>query len=208
MRCGRQPSYELGMSSRIDPRFASAVAQNVVIELTRALCASTPMLSWHGQRSDGGILSSGGSAFLVRTPAAILGITAGHVVDGFIAARRDREDIAATLGGLTFDLEKRIIQRGRSVDIATFRVSDAELSDVGYLPLEKAWPPAIPASNGVVLLAGWPGHERVVGQRVSGGLYIGWGSAGVSDLQLTIRVDHEKGRVFTHSKSAAPAAWL
>jgi hypothetical protein len=90
-------------------------------------------------------------------------------------------------------IKKRIIQSGRSVDIATFRVGEAELSDVEYLPLEKAWPPAIPASNGVVLLAGWPGHERVMGQRVSGGLYIGWGSAGVSDLQLTIRVDHETG---------------
>jgi hypothetical protein len=129
----------------------------------------------------------------VRTPAGILGITAGHVLDGFIAARRARHEIAATLGGLTLDLEERLIARGNSVDIATFRVSEAELSVVGFQPLERAWPPGVPTSNGIVLLAGWPGHERVVGPRVTGGLYIGWGSAGVSDLQITIRVDHEKG---------------
>ena len=181
------------MSPRIDPHFAAAVTQGVDIALTDALCASTPMLSWHGLTSEDSIVSSGGSAFLVRTPAGILGVTAGHVLDGFIAARRAREDIAATLGGLTFDLEERLIQRGSSVDIATFRVSESELSTVGFQPLERAWPPSVPASNGIVLLAGWPGHERVVGQRVTGGLYIGWGSAGVSNLQLTIRVDHEKG---------------
>jgi hypothetical protein len=183
------------MSPNIDPRFAAAVTQNIVIALTDALCASTPMLSWHWLECDGRVVSSGGSAFLVRTPAGILGITAGHVLDGFIAARRDREDILATLGGLTFDLQERLIERGDSVDIATFRVSEAELSVAGFRPLERAWPPSIPASSGIVLLAGWPGHERVVGQRVTGGLYIGWGSAGVSDLQLTIRVDHEKGPV-------------
>ena len=188
-----QPGYKLGMPPSIGPRFAAAVIQNLVIALTDALCASTPMLSWHGLTSDGNIVSSGGSAFLVRTPAGILGITAGHVLDSFIAARRGREDVAATLGGLTFDLEERLVERGNSVDITTFQVSEAELSAVGFRPLEKAWPPSIPANNGIVLLAGWPGHERVVGQRVTGGLYIGWGSAGVSDLQLTIRVDHEKG---------------
>jgi hypothetical protein len=179
------------MSPSIDPRFGAAVTQSVIIGLTNELCASTPMLSW--PRSDGSIVSSGGSAFLVRTPDGILGITAGHVLDEFIAARHACESIAATLGGLAFDLEERLIERGGSVDIATFRVSEAELSAVGFRPLEKAWPPSIPASNGTVLLAGWPGHERIVGQRVTGGLYIGWGSAGVSDLQLTIRVDHEKG---------------
>jgi hypothetical protein len=184
-------SYKLGMSSSIDPRFAAAVTQSIVTALTDALCASTPMLSWHQRGTDG--TCWGGSAFFVRTPTGILGITAGHVVDGFIAARRERADIAATLGGLTFDLEKSIIDRGRSVDIFTFRVSEAELSVVGFRPLENAWPPAVPASNGIVLLAGWPGHERVVGEHVTGGLYIGWGSAGVSHLQLTIRVDHEKG---------------
>jgi hypothetical protein len=82
------------------------------------------MLSWPVQTGGGGIVSSGGSAFLVRTTAGILGITAGHVLDGFLVARRARKDITATLGGLAFDLEKRLIQRGNSVDIATFRVDE------------------------------------------------------------------------------------
>lgn len=90
------------MSPNIAPRFAAAVTQNLVVALTKALCASTPMLSWHWHENDG-IVSSGGSAFLVQTPAGILGITAGHVLDGFMAARRACNDIITTLGGLYFE---------------------------------------------------------------------------------------------------------
>jgi hypothetical protein len=185
------------MRLNIDPRVAADVTQRIVEAMTESLCASTPMLSWHGLRTDGdGVVSEGGSAFLVRTPAGILGVTAGHVMDGFVVARHRNKDITATLGGFSFDLEQRIIERGDKVDIATFRINEADLPIIGFRPLDRAWPPATPASKGIVLLAGWPGHERIVGaERVTGGIYVGWGSAGVSDLQITVRVDHDQGPI-------------
>jgi hypothetical protein len=185
------------MSPNIDPRIATAWTECIVIALTQRLCASTPMLSWHGRRTDGcGVISEGASAFLVRTPAGILGVTAAHVVDGFVTARSYSKDITATLGGFSFDLEERLINRGERVDIATFRVSEADLPTIGFQPLEQAWPPATPASKGIVLLAGWPGHERIVGAaQVTGGIYVGWGSADITDLQITVRVDHDQGTI-------------
>jgi hypothetical protein len=185
------------MQFTVDPRVAADVTQRIVEAMTESLCASTPMLSWRGARiNDGGVVSTGGSAFLVRTPAGILGVTAGHVMDGFVAARKTCADITATLGGFSFDLGERLIERGGSVDIATFRIEESDIPMIGFRPLERAWPPNTPASRGIVLLAGWPGHERIVSaERVTGGIYIGWGSAGVSDLQITIRVDHDQGPI-------------
>jgi hypothetical protein len=182
------------MQQMIDPRIAADVTQRIVEAMTKSVCASTPMLSWHGPRTGGGVVSVGGSAFLIRTQTGVFGVTAGHVVDGFIAARRTCRGLMATLGGFSFNLEECLIGRGNRVDIATFRVREADLPVIGFLPLERAWPPATPASNGTILLAGWPGHERVVGaERVTGGIYIGWGSASVSDLKITIPVDHGRG---------------
>jgi hypothetical protein len=98
-----------------------------------------------------------------------------------------------TLGGLRFNLEDRLIALGNRLDIATFHLDEADLPAMGFQPLEGAWPPAIPANQGIVLLAGWPGLERVVGsEHVTGGIYIGWGSAGVSDLQITVRFDRDQ----------------
>lgn len=182
------------MNQTIDPQIAANVTQHIIKAMTESLCASTPMLSWHGPRTGGGMVSAGGSAFLIRTQTGILGVTAGHVVDGFIATRTTCRGLAATLGGFSFDLEECLIERGTKADIATFRIREVDLPVIGFRPLERAWPPATPASNGIVLLAGWPGHERVVGtERVTGGIYVGWGSAGVSDLQITIRADHDCG---------------
>jgi hypothetical protein len=175
----------------------AAVMRQITNTRSRLLCASMPMLSWHGSRDDNrGMVSAGGSAFLVRTPSRILGVTAGHVVNGFTAARSASKDLKATLGGLSLDLQERLIALSDEVDIATFDVEDADLLKIGFRPLGNAWPPAAPSNGGPVLLAGWPGQERVVGpQQITGGIYVGWGAAGVTDRQITIRVDLDQGAV-------------
>ncbi len=76
-----QPPRNIGMKQTIDPRIAANVTQRIVEAMTESLCASTPMLSWHGPRTDGdGMISAGGSAFLIRTQSGVFGVTAGHVV--------------------------------------------------------------------------------------------------------------------------------
>jgi hypothetical protein len=159
------------------------------------LHASTPMLSWHGKQFDGcGLISEGGSAFLVRSPTRMFGVTAGHVVDAFVAAQSICDGLLATLGGLQFDLKPRIISRGHAVDVATFHVDERELATIGFRPLESAWPPVMPPNGSLVCLAGWPGHERIVGARVTGGLYLGWGNADVQASRvIRVQVDHGSG---------------
>jgi hypothetical protein len=143
---------------------------------------------------DGGTISAGGSAFLIRTPSRVLGVTAKHVVTSFAEACDAAKGLTVTLGGLSINLQERVIARGVCVDIATFAVQEADLPKIGFHPIERAWPPAVPLDKGVVLLAGWPGQERVVGtERVSGGIYVGWGTARVTDSQITVRVDHDQG---------------
>jgi hypothetical protein len=106
------PPRDIGMKQTIDPRIAANVAQRIVEAMTESLCASTPMLSWHGPRTDGGgMISAGGSAFLIRTQNGIFGVTAGRVVDGFIAPRSACRGLTATLDGFSFDLEGCLVGR-------------------------------------------------------------------------------------------------
>ncbi|MDE1906717.1 MAG: hypothetical protein KGH75_09755 [Rhodospirillales bacterium] len=176
------------MSFSIDPKMASILAEQITRQFMDLICASTPMLSWLKSGSDRG---EGGSAFLVRTPTGILGITAKHVIDGFLIAQGNCPGLTATLGGFNFDLSERLIARGVNVDIATFRIYQSDLASIGFQPLNSAWPPEIPQSKGIVLVAGWPGQERITGQKVTGGLYVVWGSAGVSEEQITIKLEHQ-----------------
>lgn len=180
-----------------DQQIVDALKRHIVSSLTPRLCASMPMLSWHGARDDGGgTTSAGGSAFLIRTSSRVIGVTAKHVVTSYAKARDAAKDLMATLGGLNIDLQERVITCGRCVDVATFVVEEIELPKIGFQPIEAAWPPAVPLDNGDVLLAGWPGQERIVGaDRMTGGIYVGWGTARVTDRQITVRVDHDRGAI-------------
>ncbi len=163
--------------------------------LPERLCGSTPGLCWQAwPRVSPVRIWQGGSAVLIRTPVRILGVTARHVVDSYLKCKRASSEIEAVMGGLRFDLEERIISRGRRVDIATFRVEESDLQTIGYLPLEDAWPPSIPDQRGLVVCAGCPGHERVVvAGSVTWGVWTGWGNAGLSEHQITIVIDHSQG---------------
>lgn len=163
--------------------------------LPELLCRSTPILCWRAWPwISVDRIYHGGSAFLIRTPARILGVTARHVVDSYLECKRASSEIEAVLGGLRFELEERLISRGQRVDIATFSVDESELGTIGYLPLEEAWPPSAPAQSSLVVVAGCPGHERVVkGNVVTGGMWTGWGKAGLSPHQITVVIDHSQG---------------
>ena len=164
-------------------------------ELPELLRRSTPMLCWHALPwTNHERIWQGGSAFLIRTPARILGVTARHVVEGYINLKRSSRKIEAQLGGLRFDLEERVISQGKKVDIATFCIEESDLRTVGYFPLEGAWPPTAPQPSGLVVFAGWPGHERVITPRLAaGGMWTGFGNAGLSSHQITIVIDHSQG---------------
>jgi hypothetical protein len=56
-------------------------------------------------------------------------------------------------------LETRLIDRSEDLDIATFKVTKPELSQLRASTL-TIWPPVIPEVNGSVAFAGFPGNDR------------------------------------------------
>jgi hypothetical protein len=183
------------MPIKVSPPLAEVLANKVARDLMERLVGSTPMLSWQAVPADSDIpCCRNGSAFLIGTGAIILGVTAGHVVQGYVGAKRVSREIQATLGGMRFDLEQRVISCGQATDIATFRVYERDLADIRFNVLQEAWPPIAPADGDLVVFAGWPGHERVVSpELVRGGAWIGIGKAQVSASRITIVIDHSEG---------------
>ncbi|HEY6372712.1 MAG TPA: hypothetical protein VIX37_19190, partial [Candidatus Sulfotelmatobacter sp.] len=85
---------------------------------------STSAIYWH---SDGGPVLHSGSAFLVRTNKAMFGVTAKHVYEGYLASAAS-EPMVYQVNDLAIPFEERLISVGADVDIATFRVTPAELA--------------------------------------------------------------------------------
>jgi hypothetical protein len=169
--------------------------QALMRAMTERLFAATPMLSWQSRpTADGPPIARNGSGSLLRTPQRIIGVTAAHVVDGYMQDKPERPRIEATLGGLRFDLEDRIIARSPALDIATFAVDERELPRIGFRVLEGAWPPTMPAEGGLIVFAGWPGSERVIAPDiVTGGVWTGICRAQISAGIIMIDVGHEQG---------------
>lgn len=183
------------MPLQVTPVLSAAVTATLVRTMTERLVGSTPMLSWQAQRFETDPpIARNGSASLIRTPERILGITAAHVVDGYIAEKQSCSRIEATLGGLQFDLEERVIACCRTLDIATFAVDERELLRIGFNVLEGAWPPITPMAGDFIVFAGWPGCERhITPDIVTGGAWTGIARAQVSGDIITIDIDHSQG---------------
>ena len=104
-----------------------------------------------------------GSAFFVRTNAAVFGATAWHVYEEFIQQIEQDRCVVCQLHNLKLagDLQSRLISHGRQCDLATFRISAEELNSLGNRTVP--WPPQIPPVRKSVLIGGFPG----VGKRLS-----------------------------------------
>jgi hypothetical protein len=180
---------------QVTPELAATITAALTRTMTERLVGSTPMLSWEAQGSETEpSIARNGSASLIRTPKRVLGVTAAHVVDGYIAHKQSSSRIAATLGGLRFDLEDRIVACCRTLDIATFAIDAREVSQIGFNVLEGAWPPIAPMEGSFIVFAGWPGCERHIGRDiVTGGAWTGIARAQVSGDIITIDIDHTQG---------------
>ncbi len=160
-------------------------------QLLRTVASHVTWLAWVTPGTGGTRLVRNGSCFVVRTPGSLFAVTAKHVVEGFVEARRTSNRIAAFIGNLELDLAARVIDAGRSVDIATVRLDESELPAIGKPPI-SVWPPVSPVEGQGILVAGYPGGETIATDRenYSFGLYHGIGAARrVSDRQITCLID-------------------
>jgi hypothetical protein len=154
--------------------------------ILRKSCA--PIFWYETRRGALGPILNNGTVTFARTPKRLIGITAAHVIRGYLADAGENVGLQIWDASID-DLRHRIISlpRDGELDIATFEVDDAMLTALGkeIVPLE--WPPRAPQPQRGILLAGYPGLEVASeGERVTFGLYTCIGIARtVSNDQIT-----------------------
>jgi hypothetical protein len=123
-----------------------------------------------------------GTTFFVDAGHGPFGVTAGHVYDGFVDVANTGVKCQIGQSTMPFDLRRRLIARGRDVDIATYRVSAIEIAATGAVVLtgyQLSWPPKPPELDRGVFYAGYPGVARRIAApwRVEFGAATGTGVA-------------------------------
>jgi len=164
--------------------FASPLA-DVYRSILRTSCA--PLFWYARDRHQLGIHNNGTVTFL-KTPDRLIGVTAAHVIRGYLAAADSEKIVAQIYDARIDDLKNRIISVSDRLDIATFAVDNDLLRKVGkeIIPLEN-WPPRPPQEGCGIMLAGFPAVERRGDRRVvEFGLFTALVIARtVTDLQIT-----------------------
>lgn len=127
----------------------------VISDLAHNLCAP---LWWNEPDQVGpGHGRMAGTVCLVNTGSAILGITADHV-HTWITERLDSGAVQwCQLGGHTFDPRNHIVDRDPVLDLATYRLSEIQISATGrHLHSPRSWPPPRLAANDICVTGGYP----------------------------------------------------
>lgn len=134
------------------------------------------------------------TCFFMKTPKRIFAVTAKHVVEGFISARKRDPATICQIGNLSIDLEERVIALGRAADIATFDINEEELIKLKKNPI-TLWPPHPPEFHDTgVLLAGYPAAAITADDLSTRcfGIYAATGIAqNVTDRQLSCKIEWE-----------------
>jgi len=168
------------------------------VELKFATSITAPLF-WVIRRNDGTKVPRNGSAFFLNTGQKSFGVTAAHVLEGW-CEDKNREDVEVLQLGndLPFDdLESRLIHFHRDIDIATFDISESEVSSIGKTILtgnNKTWPPPPPMERKGVYISGFPGVETIgsAQDEISFGAASGSGIAhSISDLDVSSLMERE-----------------
>lgn len=105
-----------------------------------------------------------GTIFFCNTGEKIIGITAYHVYEGYINAKRIYPKLSCSIHNAKFKLEEKIIGYHPELDIATFNFTKAEITSLIKVDIfygsEAKWPPQTPKENESVFFAGFPGQDR------------------------------------------------
>ena len=132
-----------------------------------------------------------GSIFFLGIGERLLAVTAAHVLDGYIAAKRKSPHTICRVGCLEFNPERRLVGRSTSLDIATFDFSYDELRALQKQALvvdPTAWPPPHPFSGQGAIVSGFPGSLR---------LWTGWRTINFGLYSGHLRINNASDRSIT-----------
>jgi hypothetical protein len=121
-------------------------------------------LLWHDLKEPWPKRLTGGSCFALRFDAGIIGITADHVVNAYEQAQRQMREPICLLRTVRLNLMEALIDRDAQLDLATFRLTEAELSESGALVIDcrEEWPPPIPDRGREISFGGYPEELKKV----------------------------------------------
>jgi hypothetical protein len=123
---------------------------------------SCKVIFWHDGCAPAPKPLRGGCCFVLRFRNKLVGITADHVVQAYRREKARLPTLVGQLWNIAFDLSERIIDHDTALDIATFDVSEWELSQIGgnEFDCRGSWPPPNPQVGNIISIAGFPELER------------------------------------------------
>jgi hypothetical protein len=104
---------------------------------------------------------SGGTCFILRFDKGLIGVTADHVIAAFEDDKRKCVGTRCLLRTVPFDLLGAVLARDADLDIATFAVTDDDLTGSEAVALDcrsMSWPPPVPNQGDPVSFGGFPGE--------------------------------------------------
>jgi hypothetical protein len=102
-----------------------------------------------------------GTICFVHTGQRIIGVTAAHVYQGYLANLQS-EALVCQFGSVRFQPERRLISSDEIVDLVTFDVPEFVVATAGcHVHHPPQWPPAPLAIGDLVIAGGYPGPLRV-----------------------------------------------
>lgn len=152
---------------------------------------------WNRQTLIGTTALNNASCFFLDFPNRLLLITAAHVYDGYLEAKRrsNRRNIVCHIGNIRFDPEARIRGYNQGLDIATFDFEYDDLIAMGKQAIAGTpWPPPEPKIGEGAIFGGFPGISRfwLRAKAMSFGLYLAHTPmTTVTDRQIMCRFDRE-----------------
>jgi hypothetical protein len=144
-----------GCGNRLTAMPSNADCRKERADFTLRICAP---LYWHDRTLPFPKELRGGSCFFLRFGAGLVGVTANHVLEIYRAKLKQTPNVVCQLRLMPFALNDAVIDSDDELDIATFGVSEDELTQIQGTALDcrRQWPPPHPERMGAVSLAGFP----------------------------------------------------
>lgn len=103
----------------------------------------------------------GGTVTFVKTDKRVFGVTNHHVIEGIRKSRQSRSPFHCQLDSVAFNIEERLIDENKRLDLATIDVTQSEVDTIGALPYQPpSWPLESPTVGEPAIIVGYPGELR------------------------------------------------
>jgi hypothetical protein len=158
------------LGSEPDPAFSEEAKALIRRGLGKAeiefAASVTAPLFWYF-RDDSGVKFKNGTTFFLDAGLGVFAVTACHVVEECFKDTKSPTFLRCAIGGqwpsIPISLGDRLIDAHHDLDIATFRVTPAEVKHIGRTVLtgyQNRWPPRMAQQGRGVTYAGYPGNNR------------------------------------------------